>query len=146
MKQNEKDLLDNFYETLRRHKLAVTPQRIGIYRELMKNPDHPSVNTIYKRIKKVFPRISFDTVYRTLLSFSDIGLLDLVEGYGEEKRFDINMKKHHHLRCVRCHKVIDFYCPEYDKLKIPCEVRGNFEIINKKVVLEGICEECKDSK
>jgi len=131
-----------FYDKCVEQGLRITPQRSVIYDELLKAKDHPSADDLYKRVRKVLPNISFDTVYRTLLVFSDIGIVKLVEGYGELKRFDPDIENHHHLRCVQCQKIIDFCNQSYDALKIPAEFEKEFTILNKRVVLEGICKEC----
>lgn len=122
--------------------LKITPQRMVIYDELVGAKDHPCVDDLYRRVRKTLPNISFDTVYRTLLSFSDAGIVRVVEGYGELKRFDPDTENHHHLRCLRCQKIIDFSNSTYDALKVPTEFDGEFTIVNKRVVLEGICKEC----
>ena len=135
--------LEQFKQKCSSKGLRITPQRLAIYKELSQAKNHPSCEDIYKRIKKAFPHISFDTVYRTLTTFSEIGVIRLVEGYGEKKRFDPNVKNHHHLRCIKCNAIIDFYNQSYDKLLVPKEVKESFEVLNKKVVLEGICKNCK---
>ncbi len=133
-----------FHDKCAENGLKITPQRTIIYDELIKAKDHPSADDIYKRVRKILPNISFDTVYRTLLSFSEIGIIRPVEGYGEKKRFDSDTENHHHLRCMRCQKIIDFYNPGYDALKIPPEFETKFTVWNKRVVLEGVCRNCSD--
>jgi Fur family peroxide stress response transcriptional regulator len=132
-----------FYEKCAEHGLKVTPQRVRIYEELVKSADHPSANAIYKRVRKSLPNISFDTVYRTLLSFTEFGLITLVEGYGEEKRFEPNGHPHHHFRCIKCHIINDFQNDAYNNIPVPEAVKKQGIILNKKVVLEGICLKCK---
>jgi len=134
-----------FRKKCAKHGLRVTPQRIAIFEELSKAEDHPSSEDIYKRIRKKLPHVSFDTVYRTLLSFSKIGLINVVEGYGDRKRFDPNIHNHHHLRCIQCHAIIDFYNDSYDKIVVPKEIKQKFQVLNKKVILEGICKKCSNN-
>ncbi len=138
--------MERFRQACRSRGLKLTPQRTEIYKELVKAEDHPSIEAILKRIKAAFPNISFDTVYRTVISLSDIGLINIVEGYGGSKRFDPNTRTHHHFRCARCHKIVDFYNEYYDNIKIPEEIKSRFNILNKKVVLEGICGQCAKKK
>ena len=135
--------LKQFKQKCTENGLKITHQRIAIYKELSKAKDHPSSDDIYKRIKKDFPHISFDTVYRTLLSFSELGIIRLVEGYGEKRRFDPHTKNHHHLRCLKCNAIIDFYNKSYDNIPVPQELNKQFKVLNKKVVLEGICKKCR---
>lgn len=131
-----------FHDKCAQSGLKITPQRAVIYDELLKAKDHPSSDDLYKRVRKILPNISFDTVYRTLLSFSDAGIVRLVEGYGELKRFDPDIENHHHLRCMQCQKIVDFCNKSYDALTVPSELEREFTILNKRVVLEGVCRDC----
>ena len=139
----KQDLTDLFYEKCAEHGLKITPQRKFIYEELVKAKDHPTADAIYKRVRKSLQNISFDTVYRTLLSFTEIGILTLVEGYGEKKRFEPNLHKHHHFRCIKCHTIYDFENDDYDKIGVPEAVQKHGVVVNKRVVLEGVCIKCK---
>jgi Fur family peroxide stress response transcriptional regulator len=137
------ELLDIFYRRSKEHGLKITPQRSAIYKELLRAKDHPTADDIYKRIVKRIPNISFDTVNRTLLTFSKIGITDVVEGYGQPKRYDPDMEIHHHFRCIQCNSIIDFHNKEFDNITVPEEINKQFTVINKKVVLEGLCSKCK---
>jgi len=133
----------SFRKECREHNLKITPQRTVIYIELLKARDHPSADVLYKRVRDQFPNISFDTVYRTLLSFSEIGIADVVEGYGEPKRFDPDTRDHHHFRCIKCGNIIDFQSELYDSIKIPQKIEKDFIVTKKKVILEGLCKDCR---
>lgn len=135
-----------FVEKCRENKIKVTDQRLAIYKELAGSLEHPSADKIFKKVRKNFPNISFDTVNRTVLTFAEIGLIRMVEGYGDFRRFDPDTDPHHHLWCVRCHKITDFHDKHYDKIKIPKKPTKNFKVISKKVVLEGLCKKCQSFK
>ena len=134
--------MESFRKKCREQNLKITPQRTEIYKELLKAKDHPSADMMYKRMRKNLPNISFDTVYRTLLSFSEIGIADIIEGYGEPKRFDPDTRDHHHFRCIKCGNIIDFHSDLYDNLEIPEEIKKEFNVTRKRVILEGICKSC----
>lgn len=142
-KKLQKSGLDFFCRRSREYGLKITPQRTAIYQELLKAKDHPSADDIYKRIVKKIPNISFDTVNRTLLTFSTIGITNVVEGYGQPKRYDPDLDIHHHFRCTRCNKIIDFHNEDYDNLIVPQEILRQFTVFQKKVVLEGFCDRCE---
>jgi len=143
MKLNVKDdSLDFFRKKCRENNLKVTPQRIVIFRELLNSKDHPYAEALYKRVKKIIPDISLDTVNRTLLTFSKIGLVKNVEGYGEPRRYDPDLKNHHHFRCLNCNSIIDFDHKPYDDIMIPGTLEKRFTVTNKKVLLEGYCDKC----
>lgn len=132
-----------FFDRCAEEGLKITPQRSLIFDELSKAKDHPTADAIYKRVRKSLSNISFDTVYRTLLSFTEIGIVCLVEGTGEQKRFEPNLHQHHHFRCIKCYTIYDFENDAYDDIAVPETVRKQGVIINKRVVLEGICSKCK---
>ncbi|MBE0425621.1 MAG: transcriptional repressor [Nitrospirae bacterium] len=135
--------MDVFYQRSKEHGLKITPQRTAIYQELLKSKDHPSADIIYKRIVKKIPNISFDTVNRTLLTFTRIGIIHIVEGYGQAKRYDPDIDIHHHFRCIQCNNIIDFHNKSYDNIAVPEEINKQFTVIHKKVVLEGLCNKCR---
>lgn len=135
-------LLDVFRRKAREAGLKITPQRTVIFQELLKAKDHPTAEDIYRRIVRKIPNISFDTVHRTLATFSKIGLVTVVEGYGQAKRYDPDMGAHHHFHCVRCGRIVDFHNTDYDTIPVPEEIRRRFTVTGKKVVLEGLCGAC----
>lgn len=139
---NLENAMELFYSKCHEQGLKVTPQRVFIYQEMAKAKDHPSIDDIYQRVKKSLPNISFDTVYRTALSFFEIGIVDIVEGHSGSRRFDANTDQHHHFRCLKCHKIIDFDSDYYDQVAIPPELQSRFKVLNQRIFLEGICDEC----
>lgn len=142
-KSGKKESMEYFLEKCRENGLKITPQRRAVYEEILRAKEHPSADLVYSRLKRAFPNISFDTVNRTLLTFSKIGIINVVEGYGQPKRFDPNVSSHHHFRCVKCNAIIDFYNKSYDDMKVPKDILKKFTVLNKKVVLEGLCDRCR---
>ena len=139
---NKEDLMMSFCQRCQERDLNMTPQRTAIYEELLESKDHPCAEDVYDRVKKILPGISLDTVYRTLTSFADMGVVHVVEGYSESKRYDPDIRTHHHFRCQKCNKIVDFSNKDYDNLKIPREFRKKFKVKNVKVILEGVCGKC----
>lgn len=135
-----------FRKKCRENNLKITPQRIVIYRELLRSKDHPNAEALHKRIKQILPDISLDTVNRTLLTFSKIGIVQNVEGYGEPRRYDPNTENHHHFRCVDCNSLIDFDYKPYDDIIIPRDIAKRFSVHSKKVLLEGYCDKCRKKR
>lgn len=139
-------LITQFRDKCKKHNLNMTPQRIAIYQELIKSKDHPYSEDVFKRVRNVFPDISLDTVYRTLTTFEEIGLVRIVEGYGEAKRYDPDMNYHHHFWCRVCNTIIDFHDDNFDKIQIPRAFKRNFSVANVKVIIEGVCDKCAKRK
>ena len=135
--------IDRFIDKCKHHHLKITPQRIVIFKSLMNSKEHPSAEVIHKKVKKEFPTISLDTVCRTLTIFTEIGIVHTVEGHGDPKRFDPNLKPHHHFYCLGCGNLTDFYSETLDQVKVPDEIEKRFNITSKRLVLNGYCEICK---
>jgi len=145
-KNNPADLEEKtrwFTSLCRKVGLKVTPQRIAIYRELIKTNEHPSAEMLYEKVRKVFPSISLDTVNRTLLTLNEIGAAFIVEGSGEVRRFDGALEKHQHFKCIKCKRIIDFHHQPFDNIKLPGDIDNRFIVLRKAVYLEGICNLCK---
>jgi Fur family peroxide stress response transcriptional regulator len=123
--------------------LRVTPQRVAIYRELVKTDEHPSAEMLYEKVREIFPSISLDTVNRTLLTLSEIGVAFVVDGSGDAKRFDAGLEEHQHFKCVRCKRIIDFHHKPFDNIKLPPEISKRFTVLRKTVYAEGICDLCR---
>ena len=133
----------NWFTSLCRKKgLRVTPQRTAIYRELVRTDEHPSAEMLYVKVRRTYPNISLDTVNRTLLTLHEIGAAFIVEGSGDAKRFDGDLEKHQHFRCVKCKRVIDFCHEPFDNIVVPAEIEGRFTVLRTSVYLEGICDLC----
>ncbi len=139
----DSDTLEVFQQKCKEGKLKLTPQRIAIYQSLLNDKEHPCANTVFQKIRERIPNISFDTVNRTLLSFVDLGILKVVEGYGRPKRFDPDTDSHHHFQCLKCNRITDFYDKTFDAIAVPKDLKSKFMITGKKVVLEGVCQLCR---
>jgi len=135
--------MDVFLSKCRQHNLKITPQRTAVFNALADAEDHPSADAVYQKVKKEFPNISFDTVNRTLIVFSEIGLVEVVEGQGDPRRFDPRMEHHHHFYCVRCGKITDFLSEELNQIEIPPHIEQDFTVISKRMVLKGYCTDCR---
>ena len=86
-----------FIGLCRERGLKVTPQRITIYRELVKTNEHPSAEMLCEKVRQIFPSISLDTVNRTLLTLNEIGAAFTVIGSGDARRYDGGLDEHQHL-------------------------------------------------
>lgn len=134
----------DFDKTCRHHHLKITPQRTAIYRILADAKNHPTADNVYQEIKTQFPNISFDTVNRTLLTFAQIGMIEVIESDGHCRRFEPDLTAHHHFYCAGCGEITDFFCQEYDDLPVPEDIRNRFHVTGKRVVIKGLCENCKN--
>ncbi|MGJ5713864.1 Fur family transcriptional regulator [Staphylococcus equorum] len=96
---------------------------------------------IQQKMDENYPGISFDTIYRNLHLFKDLGIVEGTELDGEMKfRIACTDHHHHHFICESCGdtKVIDF-CPiEQIKAFLP-----QVDIHTHKLEVYGVCELCQ---
>jgi Fur family peroxide stress response transcriptional regulator len=137
--------MDALRSKCRQSGLKITPQRMAVYRTLLESTDHPCAEAVFRKVRKTFPSISLDTVNRTLLTLNDIGAAFVVEGSGDAKRFDANLKNHQHFKCVKCKRILDFHHEAFDSIDIPENLTDRFTVLKKTVYLEGYCELCGTS-
>jgi len=122
--------------------LRMTHQRLEIYRELARAKDHPSAEGIFRRVQSRVPTISLDTVYRTLSTFEDSGLIARVQVSDDHGRFDGDRSPHHHLICIRCKTIADFAWESFDGAELPESTAIWGRVTDKNVVVRGICNSC----
>jgi Fur family peroxide stress response transcriptional regulator len=138
--------LELFYNHCRQKHLKITPQRIEVYKALISASDHPSAETVYERVKQVLPNVSLDTVNRTLNTLNKTGAAFIVEGSGDVKRFDGNLEKHQHFKCIKCRKIFDFRHKGFENMQVPGNLGQGFKVLKITVYAEGLCKPCFESE
>ena len=119
----------------------MTPQRVAILEYLDGNKNHPSAEDIYMEIKKKYPMMSFATVYKTIEILKKRGSLLELTIDPERRRYDPETKRHHHLICIECKKVVDIYSDF--PIDVPAGERESFQMVGNHIEFYGICPECK---
>lgn len=133
---------ESLIRACRKAGLKATHQRMEIYRELAQTEDHPDAETIFKRVRKRIPAISFDTVYRTLRAFQENDIISRLGSLSDRSRFDANMRKHHHFVCRKCGLVRDFYSAAFNTLSPPAEAKALGVPQTLQVEIRGLCKTC----
>lgn len=138
--------VNGFTDACRKAGLKLTHQRLEIYRELASATDHPSAEDLYRRIKDRLPTVSLDTVYRTLDTFEQHGLVIKVPVIKGPARYDAGMHVHHHCICGRCRKIVDMDWHDVDVVALPPESQEWGKVTNRFVQLYGVCARCNGSQ
>jgi len=119
-----------------------TPQRLAIIEYLKENKIHPTAGDVYKAVSERFPTMSFATVYNTLEKLKEKGMLLELSIDPGKKRFDCDLRPHHHFLCIRCREIFDVF-KDYH-LELPEEEFNGFELVEIHVDFYGICRKCKE--
>ncbi len=117
--------------------LKMTGQRRAILDVLSGAKDHPSVEDVYERAKKIDASVSIATVYRTLSLLDELGIVvrhEFQEGYS---RYEINSSHHHHLVDLESGKVVEFQNDEIEKIKQKIAKDLGYELVECRLELYG---------
>ncbi len=138
----DKQQLDKLKQICVEAGIKLTHQRLEIFKEILSSRDHPAAEVIHQRLQKKLPTIAIDTVYRTLATFDELGIVKKLHVMGERTLFDANLDQHHHFVCTRCKTVEDLYWPEFDKTILPKGFNGVGQIQSRHLELHGLCKHC----
>lgn len=137
--------MDDLARKLRENGLKVTPQRLSIYGLLLGTKEHPSAETIYAQVKSNMPSISFNTVYKTLSSLEESGLIKKLVVEENHYRFDADTSPHAHLLCVNCNKLEDIpgeYGSRVRMMREEFASTSGRTIISEELYFFGYCGHC----
>ncbi len=102
-------------EILAARGLKITPQRLVVLEALEKN-HHPTADHIISYIRQNHPNIAIGTVYKTLETFVDKGIIQKVKTEKDVMRYDAITEKHHHLYCSESDRIEDYFDDELNNL------------------------------
>lgn len=133
--------VEQFGQRCREAGLSLTHQRLTIYRSLLESVDHPTPEALFARVRPALPSLSLATIYKTLDTLAQLGLVAELPATGSSRRFDGNMERHHHLVCTRCGRVSDYSDPGLDGIAPPSGIKG-FTAQHLSIHVHGLCREC----
>jgi Fur family transcriptional regulator, peroxide stress response regulator len=96
--------------------LKVTPQRIAVFDAVINLKNHPTAENITEFIKDNHPNIATGTVYKTLETLVQCGIINKVKTDSDVMRYDAITEKHHHLYCSESDRIEDFYDNELNDI------------------------------
>jgi len=96
--------------------LKITPQRIAVLEAVVELRNHPTAENVIDFIKTNHPNIATGTVYKTLETFVEKGLIKKVKTDRDIMRYDAMIEPHHHLYCSTSDRIEDFMDPELQKM------------------------------
>ena len=142
--------IEHFHSFLRRKGKKKTYQKDSILETFLKTEAHLSVEDVYALVKKRDKKIGVVTVFRTLLSLADeeCGIARKITLGDGLTRFEhcFQHPYHHHIICNKCHKAIEFICPELDSIQEEIIRKYNFTPSHHRFQTYGMCEDCRENR
>ena len=135
--------MENFEKLCREQGIPLTVQRRVILESLIGREDHPTADQVFEAVSDRLPGLSRTTVYRVLETLVKVGVIHHAHHSGAASRYDPNTERHHHLTCVKCHKVVDLSEEALNAIRLPQTPIQGFEIMDYSVHLKGTCADCR---
>jgi Fur family ferric uptake transcriptional regulator len=124
--------------------LRLTPQRLLILETLHETDEHISAEEIYARVRQSYPVVNISTVYRTLDTLRELGLVTSADlGDGSVRYHWADKGRHHHLMCQRCSTVLDLDEDLTKELEQSIERRYSFRANLSHLTIFGTCRACQ---
>jgi len=118
--------------------IRMTGQRQLIIKVLENSKDHPDVETLFERANKIDNKVSIATVYRTVRTLQNAGILEKLEFNDGRSRFEDAVRKHHdHLIDLDTGKVIEFFDEEIEQIQKKIAKKLGYKLIGHKLELYG---------
>ena len=132
-------MFEKYVKLLKENSIKITPQRLEILRYLDENRIHPTVDEIYSALKEKNPSLSKTTVYNSVETLREHGIIQSITISGSELRYDFETKMHHHFLCKKCGNIIDIdvECAFLNKF-----LHGKHRVDEVHGYFKGICEDC----
>ena len=117
-------------------------RRNTIQKELVKKAvfelkRHVTADEVYEFIKKDHSRIGKGTVYRNLSILADEGAIRKVEIPNGPDCFDFTLRKHYHVRCIKCGTVSDVDMDEILNLENRIQDTHGIQFLDYDILFKG---------
>ena len=133
--------MNSIIDILKENDIAPSMQRIKILEYLKSYKTHPTADMIYQALADEMPTLSKTTVYNTLKTFAEKGILVALSLFENEVRYEYNTEPHIHFKCTKCNNLYDLdkAYDRYDENMI-----DGHKVNEHHVNLRGVCKECLD--
>jgi len=134
---------DEVREQLRRRGLRWTPQRRAILEVLASAAGHVTASELLERCRAVDPEVTASTVYRTLDTLEDLGLV--VHSHGRDGREEYHVvpnAEHGHIVCERCGNTWEVAPDEISSLVDHLDRARAFTVSVPHLSISGLCAGC----
>lgn len=123
--------------------LRITEQRRTLAQLFSDVPGYLTPKDVYDHMQRVYPGLSFDTVYRNLRVMQELGVVEQFM-FEEGVKFRLSCEEpdhHHHMICLQCEKTLPIRSCPMPETAVP----GGFKVVRHKFEVYGYCAECSDA-
>ncbi|MGC8553899.1 MAG: Fur family transcriptional regulator [Candidatus Acidulodesulfobacterium sp.] len=147
MKHQVNSRLNDIVSKIKKMGYSLTPQRLEIIKIVSESKSHPSAVDVYDKLRKAYPMISLNTVYKNLSLLSSIHEVKEIRTLQNSVHYDGDISLHGHAICEKCGRIIDVKIDESDfkgffDAKIKENFKENYYINNYGLEFYGLCDLC----
>lgn len=129
-------------QVLRGAALRVTRPRLAVLSAVHNHP-HADTESIITAVRETLPDVSHQTVYDSLRTLHDVGLVRRIQPAGSLARYEARVgDNHHHLVCRRCNAIVDIDCARGEAPCLEPADHHGYRIDEAEVIYWGLCPEC----
>jgi Fur family ferric uptake transcriptional regulator len=119
--------------------LCMTEQRRVVARVLSTTHDHPDIEELHRRVRKIDSRIALSTIYRTVRLLCRNGIIEKHNFCVGRARLEPALDKHHdHLIDIPSGKVIEFRSDKIERLLAKTASQLGYRIIKHRLELYAV--------
>ncbi len=134
-------------DKLKARDFRITPQRMAVVKILAAGYGHPTVESIYEKVRKNFPTISVATVYKTVTLLKELNeVLELGFPQGSNRYDGSKPYPHPHLICTECGKIVDPDLASLTDMTQELISDTGFHIVSHRLDFFGVCPDCQRKK
>ena len=122
-----------------------TAARHVILDELVSSGSHFTADELAARVRARIPSVNLSTVYRTLDTLEELGVVDHVHlGHGRAV-YHLADEDHQHLVCERCEGIEELPLAKLRGFARAIERDFGFEIDRRHFAIVGVCRHCREA-
>ena len=129
-------------ETLRKHGLQVTAQRLAVLRAVCGRP-HSTADAVAEMVREEIGAISRQAVYDALGMLAEKGIIRRIQPAGSPTLYEDRVgDNHHHLICRKCGRTVDVDCAVGETPCLTAADASGFTIDEAEIIYWGTCPKC----
>ena len=136
--------LEEMAQALQQAGYRLTQPRLAVLQVLQENNGYLSPTEIHERGRALYPSLGLVTVYRTLETLDELGLVRRVHGRGNCHGYArASSASGHYLLCHQCGQVAEFPCEGMEGIIDAVRQRSGFSVEEHLLELVGLCPACQ---
>ncbi len=135
--------LDDLVDELRARGQRVTVARRAVLETLLEaGDDHLTADELAPRVRENHPAIHLSTVYRTLDTLAEAGVIVLARFRDRPATYHLAADRHHHAVCTRCGTAINLPIGVLDPVRRRLLREHGFHADAHHLTIPGLCRDC----